>query len=377
MDFRNIKILSERLEGTVYKAFINDTEVILKSNLICSSCLEYEFLIGKELNKLESPYLVETIGYELVPEIGTKCLIQEMANGITLAKFMTDHSLVEICTVIIQIIMALIELQAYGFNHNDLHSENIIVESLEDSIVLEYNYKNTSFNLKTSFHPRFIDYGTSRVDGMENLIPEGFYIGINMYSMLYGTVGSIFDPYFDFFSIVGHCIHAIPILCKSRVNELDILKRIFNQLAGQFEVVKSDLSNGRFPGRYIPPKDLENLLDITPISVDYTPVFFKCKLIDPSILIDQIKDQNRETLKEINRVRRFSKLTGIGDIIRSYHKGNLQEDQKVVLDKYRNINDKLFYPYICYLAKSHPKPFKVSKVITFFVRNLYEIINTD
>jgi hypothetical protein len=89
----------------------------------------------------------------------------EYINGSSLSSFFDkqykDSEL--IATLVLQVLLScVIAYNKYGYNHNDLHTENIFVEKKPNQTIT-YILENQSITLKCKYIARIIDYGLSEM----------------------------------------------------------------------------------------------------------------------------------------------------------------------------------------------------------------------
>lgn len=125
-----------------------------------------EIIIGLELNKLNSPNFVKTIGYFKtdtcqIPYLNEDqrqkpCvyLYVEKVPGVTLAKFIKTASLVQFKDIILKLLIGYKQaLDTFQFTHYDLHHSNVIITYKDEELV-----------------PVFIDFGASHMSFQEGNI---------------------------------------------------------------------------------------------------------------------------------------------------------------------------------------------------------------
>lgn len=97
-------------------------------------------------------------------------ILMKLVRGKTIATFMPkvpdSEYVAQLTQMMLQLLLALNDLQLMvGFVHNDMHAGNVLVEELPEPVVLYYKLNNaTSFNIKTKYLIRIIDFGSTRVE---------------------------------------------------------------------------------------------------------------------------------------------------------------------------------------------------------------------
>jgi hypothetical protein len=152
-----------------------------------------EIIIGFELNKLNNPGFVKTIGYyddnickiPLNPEKhGCTYLYLEKVEGPTMNKFIKTASPLQFKIVISKLLRNYeIALNKYKFTHYDLHPDNVIVSAIKGELM-----------------PVFIDFGLSHISLKDGDLGESsdFYEEEGIYP---GQTNWIHD----FFKLLGFC----------------------------------------------------------------------------------------------------------------------------------------------------------------------------
>lgn len=156
---------------------------VVKTDVVTHLECLYEYVIGKlVINPLraEVPNFMYTYGYHECGDYQTKegkmirwCnsdipdrgyLYLEKVNGITLDEFLKQHreETPEFAEVMLQLINALYIADAqYGFRHNDLHGQNIIVRELEEAINIPFTVLGQTQFIHSRWIPQIIDFGVS------------------------------------------------------------------------------------------------------------------------------------------------------------------------------------------------------------------------
>jgi tRNA A-37 threonylcarbamoyl transferase component Bud32 len=116
-----------------------------------------EIIVGLEVNRLQSPNFIQTVGFVtsdecLVPGLtdpGATCiyLYLERIRGPTLAEYITVASYQNVVTVLLDLVKAYLPAYKYlGFTHYDLHLRNIMVKTVDGKDI-----------------PVFIDFGAAHI----------------------------------------------------------------------------------------------------------------------------------------------------------------------------------------------------------------------
>lgn len=92
-------------------------------------------------------------------------IIMEYIEGESLEKFVKNVDLTTFLSCIIQICLSLqMAYESCGFTHYDLHSSNIMVGKIDNSMMIPYNTAKRNFVLNTNIITYIIDYGYSSVN---------------------------------------------------------------------------------------------------------------------------------------------------------------------------------------------------------------------
>ena len=117
-----------------YIDFINENENVFDPELLCSTDDKAVLLL--------SEFFDDTISFH------------EFIN--------TRHNEEDLSNIMLQIIISLIiAYKQYGFKHNDLHRENVLIQ--ERDCELTYNLSGKIITLKSRYVARIIDYGLSHI----------------------------------------------------------------------------------------------------------------------------------------------------------------------------------------------------------------------
>ena len=185
-DIKNIRLLSdETVSSEVYLAdlYVNDVKFIIKvpnseQKLVILDLIK-EYIIGKAtLNRLRriTPsfmYTFSMINCALFPDNNNKMCVDmsgnspisifERINGVSMKSYIRSGvSFEEWLKVFVQILLNLdISQRLYRFNHNDLHSENIMVRRHNTPVTYHINSETSTYTVRSNVIPVFIDFGYS------------------------------------------------------------------------------------------------------------------------------------------------------------------------------------------------------------------------
>jgi hypothetical protein len=115
---------------------------------------------------------------------GILFLVTERADGFipltkyikNLKKLPAEESTKRLCDLVFQIVFCLHVLVMRGFQHNDLHTSNILINGTDEIDVAEYTAMGKTFYLQ-NFHQLVIfdwDFGVSRTIGTNYLLENGY-----------------------------------------------------------------------------------------------------------------------------------------------------------------------------------------------------------
>lgn len=125
-------------------------------------------------------------------------LLMERVNGPSLGKFITTCSEQEFIDLIVQILNALSYAdEEFSYVHGDLHSGNVLVETLSEPVTIKLNPQLQMAPLVVNHLARIIDYGYSSFvkDGIRYRRPIAVYTGV------------VYDhqPMFDVYKLICFC----------------------------------------------------------------------------------------------------------------------------------------------------------------------------
>jgi len=128
----------------------------------------YEYIIGQTLNNLRGE--INNFCYTFETPTPEKTILIEHVDGSSLyAEMKRDNihnNLEKYHSIFLQVFLALhIAFGRFGFVHNDLHAENILITTFPEERWVDYPIRliNKTFRVKTKYFPTIIDYGLSQV----------------------------------------------------------------------------------------------------------------------------------------------------------------------------------------------------------------------
>lgn len=136
--------------------------------------LTHEYRVGLVLNGLESPHFVKTLKLETSGDTDT--LYITYAQGDTIGDYFSgvlsgvaSTEGIDNFVFCIKHLVLILADAAYrtGFNHNDLHNGNILVD-YGDSVRYTYQTVLGSIDIESPWRITIIDYGFSHIDGIGN-----------------------------------------------------------------------------------------------------------------------------------------------------------------------------------------------------------------
>ena len=172
VNYRRSKNLTigDKLKGDVYNA--HDTyDMVLKSvrnsfeadvGIYYLNALKDEipnFVYYYDVARGVAPFI--QTDQEYIPYAGKSChIFMERVVGVLLRDVMLIVSIDDINAIILQILLALrLANKRFGFQHGNLHAENIIVTTLNEPINIIYD----DITLTTKYIVTIIDYGCSKI----------------------------------------------------------------------------------------------------------------------------------------------------------------------------------------------------------------------
>ena len=138
--------------GSIFTGNVGSIDVIIKTDYDYH-CLRYEYLVGLEVNKLESPNFIKTFALFLMtnPEKGyIPYLVLEKVRGIAFRDFKAkfDH----LNNIALQLALALQHAQdLIDFTHYDLHLENVMYVALPQQTSLQYKIREKIYTIETDY----------------------------------------------------------------------------------------------------------------------------------------------------------------------------------------------------------------------------------
>lgn len=153
----------------------------------------YEYIIGQTLNNLrgeinnfcytfQTPTPHQTI---LIEHVDGSSLYDEMKRDDIYDNFDDVQKHEKYHSIFLQVFLALhIAFGRFGFVHNDLHSQNILITTFPTERWVDYPIRliNKTFRIKTKYFPTIIDYGLSQVideNGTVIMDPAFSYYDLN------------------------------------------------------------------------------------------------------------------------------------------------------------------------------------------------------
>ena len=95
----------------------------------------------------------------------TYVVYERIYPGVELSKYILSCSESEFMSVWLQLCYSLdLAQRDMKYNHNDLHTENIIVRTMSEKVSIPYRYKGAVVYVRTNTVATLIDYGLSRMD---------------------------------------------------------------------------------------------------------------------------------------------------------------------------------------------------------------------
>ena len=191
---KNVKdepiIINKSYKSNVKEASLFSYKVVKK--IFDKDNGEHEYLIGQTLNELRGE--INNFCYTFESSTPSTEFLIEHTNGVSLLDEMKKDNVYnnesriinnpdlreKYHSIFLQIFLALyIAFNRFGFVHNDLHDENIMITTFETEQWVEYPVRliNKTFCLKTKYFPMIIDYGLSQIvdnKGDIKMISEGF-----------------------------------------------------------------------------------------------------------------------------------------------------------------------------------------------------------
>lgn len=183
----NYHILSRSGKGEV--GIINDKYIV---KIRPKGRLDHEYYIGLKLNELGSPHFIQTISLTPHPtRRDTDVLRLSKASGISATEFLWQNPKSYLLFVRHLILIISDVAQRVGFNHNDLHLDNILVVKTH---LKRYNYLTHigEKSIVSPYHITIIDYEFSRIDDVKD---EWACIGPD--PLVAGLIPSVRDDFSD------------------------------------------------------------------------------------------------------------------------------------------------------------------------------------
>lgn len=237
---KNIRPLSSGTASSdVYLGdlFVNDISLVIKFPKKNNNIEKFrrekisfmkEYILGKALNKLRqiTPSFMYTFslfgcGLSKTKRICTTkkslpLLILEKVDGISMEKFIKEPSttFVEWLKVYVQILLNLeIAQKLYKFNHNDLHTDNVMIRKHKQPITYSFNSETKTYKVTTDTFPVLIDFGYSgmyvgdeRVEGVDlgQAFPPEFITCYDMYLHLASCILVFYEKHRNYHADLLH-----------------------------------------------------------------------------------------------------------------------------------------------------------------------------
>lgn len=215
--FKNVRMMEEQpAYSNILEAEIpNFEDVIIKyrkelGKYEYDTVFFHEVFVGLILNKMKKyvPNFVTTYGnfqavisieeditFRQSLEMNDDCflVIEKINNAVELSKFVENATISQYLQVLLQILNALnYANREFEFSHNDLHDDNILIETLKDPVYIPYYIGGKVKYIYTRFFARIIDFGLSFVKLKGE--PYGFY-GREPHRILSNRQNPILDSY--------------------------------------------------------------------------------------------------------------------------------------------------------------------------------------
>jgi len=193
----NIKYLTQTKTSIVYQANVFDQNILILKNV--NSNIEY--FIGvfccNKLRKLipNFSYVLGTFKLFSIQQ-PTISIIYEKIPGLTFEHIIRSKEFTykDCLSYFIQILLSLLVAQnEYGYVHNDLHTNNIILRDIIGQQTIKYFINGTTYSLNVNKIATIIDYGQSQ------FVYDGIFIngtiilsGKDLYMIIYTMLDNLF-----------------------------------------------------------------------------------------------------------------------------------------------------------------------------------------
>lgn len=193
----NIKYLARTKESIVYQANFSDQDILIIKNV--NSNMEY-FIGIFCTNKLRQliPNFAYVLGtFKLFGYDDQKInIIYEKIPGLTFEQIIQTKKLSykDCLNYFIQILLSLLVSQnEYGYTHNDLHTNNIIIRDVIGEQTIKYFVNGTIYSINTNKIATIIDYGQSQFV-YDGIFINGIIIlpGKDLYTLIYNLMDNLF-----------------------------------------------------------------------------------------------------------------------------------------------------------------------------------------
>ncbi len=215
--------------GTAMQADIADRQAIyiIKAPKDIQVDLLHEYIIGiYGLNKLRyyvpnfayilgafkcnAPYIQKDkrISAVCLPDSKNKVtyvVYERIYPGVELSKYILFCSEEDFLSIWLQLCYSLdLAQRDMRYNHNDLHTENVIVRSMPQEVSIHYRYRDTDIYVRTRSIATLIDYGLSRLDlnykGRKYIITDASMYSYKPFS---------FCSLRDIFKLLSFCVYTL------------------------------------------------------------------------------------------------------------------------------------------------------------------------
>lgn len=175
--------------------------------------LAREFVVGRELSKLNNPVFTRLYALyncssvlNVGDSVDSYCQSGEqysigfqLLKGVPVRK--SELTTEEFEIIFIIILSTLQQASQLGFTHYDLHSENVFVRKLDESLLVAVNIPGINISyVKTRYFPFILDYGFARIEtNRGSIYCQGFekYGILDEYVPMYDIYKFLFFTFYD------------------------------------------------------------------------------------------------------------------------------------------------------------------------------------
>ena len=198
-----------------------------------------EFVVGTVLNKLQSPNFIQTLG---MISLGTDTLLLAKSSGATLENALKTMTLDQLRAVVLQVPCACRKAyEEFSFCHYDLREGNVLVETRDEEVVLDYG----DVCIKTDVVAVIHDFGTSYAEYC------GYSIGNwqnNPHFCVYGDRAHPAGDMYTFFHTLLSEIRDSFSTIQQAQEKKDIVAKCFAYFTDEDpDVHVKEVKNGRIP----------------------------------------------------------------------------------------------------------------------------------